>query len=507
MGNKRYAPLAAALFLLTLFCWSVSSPIGSGPDADYHLSSIWCGWGESDGICENRGSNGNQYVAEVPFMFQMCNSRPIEYFPECAEVASHPETQFLRTAATPQQNIYYKAMRAFATENPNQSVLMMRFVNSFIASLVLWGLLTFTSGKIRFAALASWTICLVPVSIQYFSSVNPRGWATLAVMSSWAFLAEALSARRKTKQWNFAVLFFLLTALLALMTRIDASAFVLFTSLIVIVWHYQSSGLLNPKRITIGLTSLILLTVIARQFSYLSDRIALNYPVNFPFKQFLLMQITFGPEAIVSAWGYRIGQQGNGPGIIGVIGVSLTAATIAFAFRNSQALQKALISFVVFFMYLVIFRGSSIIQTLVPASGEYILGLTVFLIAMIIYTSHSESQFLERRSAQITCVTLVTFSHILSFYWYFEFYVKRGVSIGVFDDLSLQQRWWWPTQINPNAVFLIGVTSFPLALLTAWKTTEATERVEPLFWKFRSKIFDFVSRSDQSLSQIDKATH
>ena len=494
MGNKRYAPLAAALFLLTLFCWSVASSIGSGPDADYHLSSIWCGWGESDGICENRGSNGNQYVAEVPFMFQMCNSRPIEYFPECVEVAAQPETQYLRTAESSQQNLYYKVMRVFASENPDQSVLMMRFINSLVASIVLWGLLVFTSGKIRFAALTSWTICLVPIAIQYFSSVNPRGWATLAVMSSWAFLAEALAAKRNTKQRKVAILFFVITVFLAFMTRIDASAFVIFTSLIVIVWHYQTSGLINPKRIAIGIVSLILLIVITRQFSYLSDRISLDYPVNFPFKQFLLMQITFGPEAIVSAWGYRIGQQGNGPGITGVIGVSLMAATIAFALRNSQAVQKALVSFVLFFMYLVIYRGSSIIQTLVPASGEYILGLTVFLIAMIVYTSRSESQFFERSSARTTCITLISFSHILSFYTYFEFYVKRGVSIGVFEDLDLQQKWWWSTQVNPNVVFIIGAISFPLALITAWKTSEAAVQDESVFLKYRNKISGFVSR-------------
>lgn len=507
MGSKRYEPLAAVLFFLTLMCWAIASPIGSGPDADYHLSSIWCGWGENENLCKNRGFNGNQYVAEVPFMFQMCNSRPIEYFPECPEITSRPETQILRTAFSAQQNLYYKVLRIFASEEPNQSVLVMRFINSFLASFIFWGLLKFTSGKIRFGVLTSWTIGLVPVAIQYFSNINPRGWATLAVMSSWAFLAQSLERKKGSRQQIILGAFFALTAFLAISTRIDATVFVVFTSSVVILWRMYTCSLLKPRQIAFGLLGVSFTALLVRQIPYVGDRLALSYPVSFPLKQFLLMQFTFGPESIVSSWGYRIGQQGNGPGFTGLVGTGLAAAAIALALRNSKFIQKSLVFLVLLFLYLVTIRGSAIIQTLVPASGEYVLGLSVFLIAMIIYTSQSDVQLFDSQSGKRIIISLLTISHLIAFYSYFEYYTKRGTGTGVYQNLSLDQQWWWTTSVNPNLVFYIGAISFPFALNSAWNVHGTKKSDTPLFLKYQSRILHFLSQLGQKINLTDKATN
>ena len=87
-----------------LLCWAFAAPIGAGADADFHLSSIWCGQGERQGLCEERDDSGWTIQAKVPFMFQMCNGRPIEYLPGCPAIHSEPAMQFLRTAP-PQQVI------------------------------------------------------------------------------------------------------------------------------------------------------------------------------------------------------------------------------------------------------------------------------------------------------------------------------------------------------------------------------------------------------------------
>jgi hypothetical protein len=37
-----------------------------------------------------------------------------------------------------------------------------------------------------------------------------------------------------------------------------------------------------------------------------------------------------------------------------------------------------------------------------------------------------------------------------------EFYVKRGFEIGTFKTISLEQQWWWNSDISPNLVFWLG---------------------------------------------------
>jgi hypothetical protein len=139
--STRYALIACTALFFTLSAWSFGAPIGEGGDGDHHLSSIWCGWGESEGMCENRGDFGKGYVATVPYMFQMCNGRPSEDVTTCQYVTTElkPDNlQTLRTSGPQTRNLYYSLMRIFASE-------------------------------------------------------NPKSWAFLGVMSSWAFLHSALT--------------------------------------------------------------------------------------------------------------------------------------------------------------------------------------------------------------------------------------------------------------------------------------------------------------------------
>ena len=40
-SSLRSSLAVSFLLFLSLVAWSISSPIGSGVDADYHLGSIW----------------------------------------------------------------------------------------------------------------------------------------------------------------------------------------------------------------------------------------------------------------------------------------------------------------------------------------------------------------------------------------------------------------------------------------------------------------------------------
>src|SRR6478752_5205823 len=56
--------LAAVAAAVTLLCWALSSPPGSSPDETFHLNSIWCGQGLSEGQCQ--GEPGDDLTRIVP---------------------------------------------------------------------------------------------------------------------------------------------------------------------------------------------------------------------------------------------------------------------------------------------------------------------------------------------------------------------------------------------------------------------------------------------------------
>lgn len=470
MQNFKSAIAASVLFLVVLLCWAFAAPIGAGADADFHLSSIWCGQGERKGLCEERESNGWYNQAKVPFMFQMCNGRPIEYQPTCPTIQAEPSMQFLRTAPPQQENSYYRLMSVFASKNTNLSVLLIRSINALIASAVLCGLLLVSTGRTRKAIAASWTIGLIPVAVQSFSSINPRGWSYLAVFATWGFVASALDAPPRSRRSYVAYLLAVFSASLAFATRIDGSLFVMFSCAIIATCSTLRKYTISKNQIYYSLALLISFVSTIRLLPQVSRLFTFELPNEIHLPRFLMIHLVHGPEFIAQAWGYNIGQQGNGPGTIGIIGLCLFAITLAFSLRKANPIQIAGVTLIAVFTATAQLRGSIAIGELIPASGEYVMSLTVFLLGFSIWTSTSQ-QFLEiSRGGRIGIISALVFSHSLALYSYMEFYVKRGSDLGTFKTISLQQQWWWNTGVSPNLVYWIACFAFAAFVYFLWES-------------------------------------
>jgi hypothetical protein len=474
--NTKSAIATSILFFIVLLCWAFAAPIGAGADADFHLSSIWCGQGERQGLCEERDDSGWTIQAKVPFMFQMCNGRPIEYLPGCPAIHSEPAMQFLRTAPPQQVSNYYRIMSVFASQNTNQSVLLIRSINALIASAVLCGLLLVSKGKTRLAIAASWTIGLVPVAVQSFPNINPRGWSYIAVFASWGFLASALDAPPRSSRSYLAYFLCLISALLAFTSRIDASLFVLFSCAVVATCFTLRSHAPSRNQIYYSAALLIGIALAIRSIPQISSVFTFDLPDTFALPRYFLIQLVHGPEFIAEAWGYKVGQQGNGPGVIGVIGLSLFAITLAFSLKKANPIQIVGMASIAVFIASAQLRGSIAIGELVPASGEYVMALTVFLLGFSIWSSTSPELLQISRGGRIGTIALLTFSHAVAFYSYMEFYVKRGSETGMFKTISLRQQWWWNSGVDPNYIYWIACTAFAAFLFFIWETAISPEQ-------------------------------
>jgi hypothetical protein len=203
-------------------------------------------------------------------------------------------------------------------------------------------------------------------------------------------------------------------------------------------------------------------------------------PTVFPFKQYLLFQITHIPESVAEVWGYSVGQGGNGPGIIGIIGISLFVLCWGFALQRASRTQALLVSIMVIFIFSSIWRGSQRIDSMVPFSGRYVLALITILLGLTILYSQNDAQLMSTQGNRLVVIGLLSFSHAQSLFSYMEFYVRRGQEVGMFAKLSLSGGWWWGPGINPNFVYVVGAIGFPAFLIFAWKTvsSESSERIE-----------------------------
>lgn len=445
------------------------------------MASIWCAWGEKPNICENievtkqdpTAQFRNNATAEVPFMFQLCDSRNIDFWPYCEVETTHPPTQRLRMASPEHMSLYYKIARIFIGKGISQSVLRIRMMNSLIASAVLFLLLSITTRRIAFASLVGFTFTLIPNGVQLLSGVTTRSWAVLGVMTSWAFFASYLSTDKSRQTLRVSQLVAtVFTFLLALSARLDAAAMVAITLAVVYAAHLLKNRVLTVQEITVSLLAVSGLWLVLHRIPKLYEFVSIYVPSNYGARQYLLFQIVHLPEFVADWWGYRIGQQGNGPGIVGLIGVVLFFINLACALVKSSKQQRFITTGFAVIICALLFKSTAWTGSIVPLTGIYTLGMALPWLGLTVQHSSQSVQFMSSHGNRKVSIIFLSFAHMITFYSLIEFYTMQGKDFGYFETLTLNGTWWWNMPIGPNFVFLAGAILFPTFLTFAWKSID-----------------------------------
>ena len=451
------AVLSACALFITLGCWAFSSPPYADADARFHIASIWCARGEAHDICSytNGEADNNVLITPTGSEVQLING-----------------LEPSQRASTDQRSLYYRIVGVFASKNIVASVLAIRMINSFIASLIFYFLITLARNRTRLAVVAAWTFTVIPTLISTLPQLNPRSWAFLGVMSSWAFLHTGLStenSERNRRRLSF--VFYGITCLLAICTRWDATLFITFTSSVIILGHLFKKQLLHWKHFfLISIVSIIgyftAITFAPRSAYFLK----VEFPPLYSKQQYFLFMFVHIPENIFNAVGLGYRQDDLGPGLIGIIGTSLLVIFVVSVMRNSSKVQTSIFTLYSLMFFFAMFHVLDF--GLQPPPGIYIAALlTALLGTMTLYTS-PDNFLMSTFTQRATIISVLSFSHLLSLYAKFESSVREGVYTGTYEKLSLNGGWWWNTPIGPNVVFVIGGTSFVLWLILSWMTIE-----------------------------------
>ena len=465
--------ITSVLALTIVFVsWAFSGPLGAGPrlDPDHHISSIWCGWGESPGICENLGPDSQfDGTAIVPYMFQFCEGRPLDYWNKCEAVTPADQMQELRTADPSSRNLYYKVMRVFASENATRSILAMRIFNGLIAAFFFGSLLTIRSIRARKSAVLAWVLVFVPVAIETIISLNPRSWSYVGVLSGWVFFNEILNAYySKSKQnWSYSVMFSL-SAFLCIASRWDSVYFFLVSLLV--VYLANSTSLFRQLKSKTAIWAILLMSIIAVVVNVgdFSKRIfTFTSPISIPKMQFFTYYIANMPSIIGEIWRQPPQYAGGTSFSIQILCIGLVVAWASKIFEKYPRNKLFIPISLSLVACIAIIRAGMIWQALLGVQGEYVLALIGVMIGVTSLFAKATDGYLVSAASKIVFVAVLSLAHFLALYNYLEFYVRRGIDVGGFQRISLSGGWWWKSSIGPNWVLVLGAFSFVVFVSSA----------------------------------------
>lgn len=185
--------LAPLLAVLALLAWAIASPVGSSPDDDFHLPSIWCGVGEREGLCEETGDPATRAVpAEVAYASECYRHEPETSAACTRNLHGHEATDLVETERGNFQNnyppVYYAVMSPFASLDVEASVVVIRVVNIVLFVGIVSFLYVLLPVARRATLLWAWLVGSIPLGVFLIASTNPSAWAVIAGGTLWLAL-------------------------------------------------------------------------------------------------------------------------------------------------------------------------------------------------------------------------------------------------------------------------------------------------------------------------------
>ena len=468
LARHAWVPIATALtaLFLVLFSWSASSPIGSSPDDDYHMASIWCGQGFRDGLCEPGTTATTVKVPEALITNSSCYAFHAEHSGDCPQ-----STSLIETARSNSDHgyppVYYWAMSFFAGPDVNASVLMMRAVNSLVFVGAMAAMVWLLPRRLKGLPVVGVLLTSMPLGIFLIASVNPSGWAYSMVAFFFsafvAFLADPESRRR----WGFLAAA-AASIVLGAGARADAAVYIVLAMVAAWIVLFDRSRITRTNIIvTAALTGAAFAfyklagqgAVITRQSAEGIDfgNLAANI-VNLP-----------------SLWAGCFGTWGLGwldtamPTGVWFVTLGVFLGAIFLALHNAGRLKLAAMSLVAFALVAVplFVLTKENIPVGANVQPRYLLPLLALLVIVAVIPSPTTSA-VRFSSAQFA---LIGFALLAANSVALQVNLRRYVTGIDVHSVNLDSgiEWWWSNfPLSPNGVWILGSLSMAVLLVSLY---------------------------------------
>lgn len=484
----RWVHLAPVLAFLALSAWAFASPVGAGPDDDYHLVSTWCASG-GGAECQP-GSHATSRSMDAAFQDIICYAGKQYVSAQCQEAALDAEGGWETERgnfAGEYPPVYYAVMHVFAGSDIQVSAIAMRLVNAglFVGlTTALFALLPMTR---RRTLLWGWLVAAVPLGIFLIPSNNPSGWAITGVGTAFLALLGWFETEGR-RRWVLGALY-LLGVLMAAGARGDAGVYVVgasVTAAIITSTRTRDWGLRAILPL-VGIAIAVVFFVSAGQ----SGVGAIGFSGGSVVESEAggvggLVEVTPGaplsglalaaynllmlPYLWTGVWGtWALGWLDTGlPAIVPWAAVA-AFVVIAFAglgrldWRKAISVGGVLVVLVVLPVYVLTVGGMKVGEALQP---RYLLPL-ILLFSLLLVTMPPGRELRFTRIQTFTVLGALALANLVSLQVNIRRYVTGADQQG--PNLDAGAEWWWSgLPVGPSAVWVIGALAFAGLLAVLW---------------------------------------
>ncbi|MGB3910328.1 MAG: DUF2142 domain-containing protein [Pseudolysinimonas sp.] len=475
--TRRRPPLLAlvpVLAFLTLLAWVFASPIGAGPDDDYHLISTWCAGTTADDTCAPADQGGGYHEVSVELVEISCFAGDAEQSAACQEALFDGDMTD-DTVVSDRGNfygeyppLYYAVMSAFTSGDVQTSALLMRVFTITLFVGILTALYLLLPAARRSTLVVGWLVTTVPLGIFLLASNNPSAWATIGVGTSWL----ALLGYFETTGWRRVALgaLYALGVVMAAGSRGDAAVYVGFATALVLVYVFRPrreffiAAVLPAIMGVIALASLLLSGQAGAGLSGLGEGSASETSRGVDTQELS----TFGRLAynVLNApfiWAGALGEWGLGWLDTAMPAIVILPAIMAFVMAGflgfgrigwRKATMVGAVIFVLWALPVFVLQqgGDTVGEQLQP---RYLLPLIVLLGGLLALDLPAANW---RRAQLVVVTSALAIAHAGALYFNLRRYLT-GVGTGGLD-LGVDPEWWWSLPFSPMFVWLGGSLAY-----------------------------------------------
>jgi len=473
----RWTSISIVSAIMTLGAWAFASPIGSTPDDDYHLVSIWCGQGFRDGICEEGSQPREVIVRETLMEYSFCYAFDPDKTARCEQTESFGPTT--RSNAGENPRVFYWVMSWFASNDLTTSIISIRFFNSILLVLGFAAVVFALPRHLRRVPVVSAVSIAVPLGLFILPSTNPSSWGIYAVILFFSAFLGFVATKDRRSRWILGPIA-LITLLMAAGSRPDSALYTLVAVAAVIITTFTRK-MINPVNISIA-AALLLMGAIFLFGSANTSATLTGAPgggnTTFTGGQ-LYANVTNLPTLWVGGfgvWGLGWLDTAMSP-IVWVVGWGVFLSVVFSAimyFNLQQGLSVTLIFAALIFVPLLALTASGLLvgQFVQPRYLTALLGMLVA--AAMFRTSMNSGPLMSRAQVWIIGLALV-FAHFIALRTNLGRYLT-GMS-SVEENLDYGFEWWWVARpaaneifwFSPNLVWITGSVAFAVFLVSLWK--------------------------------------
>ncbi|MGV3734076.1 MAG: DUF2142 domain-containing protein [Microcella sp.] len=503
IARLRRIPLIAwapVLAFLTLTAWSFASPIGAGPDDDFHLVSSWCAGPTADRTCLPTESPRER---EVPaalddidcFAYDATRSAACQgddWSWSVDELVVSERGNFI--GAYPP--VFYAVMGALSGDDIQLAALAMRLLTVVLFTGLLVALWMLLPEVLRGPLAWGWLITTVPLGVFLLGTNNPSAWAMIGVATSWLALLGwfqtpwATDRRRKLALGSL----FVVTVLMAAGSRGDAALYAGFGMALVLVLTVPSRG--GAWRPWLRDAVLPVVMGIVALVFFLSARQSQSGLGGFGGGTGAPGSLTGGaaggatdPEAALTGFGLFAYNLLNVPflwtGALGdwalgwldtsmpaIVSAAAVAAFVVVGFagigrlwgRKAIVLAALVLVLIALPVYVLQAGGDVVGEQVQP---RYILPLIIMLGGMLALT-RTPRELTFTRAQRFALVAALAGAHFVALHLNIRRYVTGIDASGV--NLDAGAEWWWAGPVGPTAVWLLGSLAYALLVWIVVRT-------------------------------------